>query len=266
MALKDLAKILAKANKEKTVEQEFLYQLEKTIQRDNTRNSKPTQAYKPSSLGGCLRQNYFMLNGEEVDKFVPSPELVGMGEIGTHRHEDIQKYISKMTGYGYPAAYIDVASYVKKLKNIKEIEGKPVPNLKLLEKRGMEQKIHDLDRNIRFMADGIIRFKNKLYVFEYKTEISFKSQSRTFIENKHAYQAGIACIIFEIPRALFIYENRDVCSKKAFLYELTEKEKKKILDKIKSCNEYLEKQEVPPKTKVKKNCKYCKYQKLCKKY
>ena len=262
MALKDLAKMVADAQKEKGVQEEFLTMLENTIQSENTRESHVgTKSYKPSSLGGCIRRNYFMVTGTTTDKSVPSPELVGMGEIGTARHEHIQEYISKMKEYGHPVEYLDVANYVKKLNKLNDDV-----NIKVVGKYGAEYKLHDLNRNIRFMVDGILRVKNKLYIFEYKTEISYKSQSRSDIASNHKVQAGIAGIVLKIPRALFVYENRDVCSKKSFLYEINKEEAKAILKNIDETEDYVRKGKIPPKTNHKKNCTYCPYISTCKQY
>lgn len=262
MSLRDLAKMVSDANQEKGPEQDFLRMLENTIKAENTRESYiGTKSYKPSSLGGCIRRNYFMLTGTETDKVVPSPELVGMGEIGSARHEHIQEYISKMKEYGHPVEYIDVANYVKKLNREHENV-----DIKVVGKYGAEYKLHDLNRNIRFMVDGIIRMKHKLYIFEYKTEISYKYQSRSDIETNHKIQAGIAAIVLKIPRALFVYENRDVCSKKPFYYEIDGREAEAILKNIDKTEEYISKGEVPPKTDNKKNCTYCPYVKTCSKY
>jgi CRISPR/Cas system-associated exonuclease Cas4 (RecB family) len=262
MALKDLAKMVADAQKEKSVEEDFLNMLENTIKSENTREPYvSTKSYKPSSLGGCIRRNYFMITGTKTDKQVPSPELVGMGEIGTARHEHIQEYISKMKDYKHPVEYIDVANYVKKINKLNDDV-----NLKVVGKYGAEYKLHDLNRNIRFMVDGILRINNKLYIFEYKTEISYKSQSRSDIATNHKVQAGIAGIVLKIPRAIFVYENRDVCSKKPFLYEIDDKEAQTILKNINETEEFVQKNKIPPKTKHKKNCKYCPYISTCNKY
>lgn len=68
MSLKNLAKLINASNKEKTVEQEFLFQLNETISRLHMETGrKPSQSYKPSSLGGCMRNMFYQVTGTEQD-------------------------------------------------------------------------------------------------------------------------------------------------------------------------------------------------------
>ena len=69
---------------------------------------------------------------------------------------------------------------------------------------------------------------------------------------------------FNIRDILFVYENRDNCVKKAFIYEVTEDRIESVKKLISDCNGYVDRGCTPPKTTVKYNCTYCDYKQYCK--
>lgn len=238
---------------------------------------KPSIYYKPSSLI-CLRQMYFTRQGIAPEEEKKSAAGIGICESGTDRHDRIQRVLAQMKDLGMEFEYIDVETYVKE-HNLTDIEIK--------EKKGMETKCFNKRYNISFLTDGIIRYipTNKYFIFEYKTEVSMKFRNRDSEEMTHRTQAACYSLSFGIDDTLFVYENRDVCEKKVFHYHSDYSEQKeKVIDKIKKCEEHLEKGVVPPKLTNKdidpnfiggkdrvtgpsaKICQYCKYKKECSKY
>jgi CRISPR/Cas system-associated exonuclease Cas4 (RecB family) len=257
MSLKNLAKLISETVKEKSVEEEFLFQLNETISRLDAENPrKPSQSYKPSSLGGCMRNMYYQVIGAEQD---PNQKReasnVGITESGSDRHERIQKAVSEMKRVGYDFEWIDVADYLEKW---------PQDGTVVVERQGMETKLKNTILNLSFLCDGIVRFNGEYYVLEIKTEASFKFNGRSEAVDKHKYQATAYSVALGIDKIIFIYENRDFCSKKSFLYEVTQNDKEeRVIHRIATCDSYVERGVVPPKTTVQSECKYCSYKERC---
>lgn len=238
---------------------------------------KPSIYYKPSSLI-CMRQMYFVRKGVEPEEEKKDPSFIGICESGTDRHDRIQRVLNEMKGLGMEFEYIDVETYVKE-HNLVDIEIK--------EKKGMETHCFNKRYNMSFFTDGIIKYipENKYFIFEYKTEVSQKFNSREKEELMHQTQAACYSLNFGIPDTLFVYEDRNFCNKKPFLYHVTEEDKRvKVVDKIKKCEEYVNSNTVPPKITNKdidpnfvggrdrvtgpsaKVCEYCRYKRECSKH
>ena len=66
----------------------FVNSLTQVIERTQP-EYKPSTYYKPSGVGGCLRQMYFERTGQAIRSNADS-NLVAMGEAGTFRHEVLQ--------------------------------------------------------------------------------------------------------------------------------------------------------------------------------
>lgn len=258
MALSDLAKLINAANKQRTPEQEFLYMLNEAIQRENP-HRKPSQMFKPSSLGNnCLRMHYFMQIGVEPDVTKKDPNLICMGDSGTDRHERLQRTISKMQELGYDLEWIDVKEYLRIHQQ---------PGTTVVKQDGMETLLENSIFKMRFKCDGIIKFMGVYYILEIKTETSMKWMGRTCPADDHITQACAYSTCIGIDRVMYLYECRDNCAKKPFIVVVTPEDKQeRVVHKIESVNAYIEKQEVPPKSTEKCDCKYCDYKAECKRW
>lgn len=238
---------------------------------------KPSIYYKPSSLV-CLRQMYFTRKGIDPEEEYKTASGIGILESGTDRHDRIQHVLDAMKNLGMEFEYIDVETYVKE-HNLADIE--------IIEKKGMETKCFNKRYNMSFLTDGIIKYipENKYFIFEFKTEISQKFQTREHEEVIHQSQAACYALNFGIPDTLFVYEDRNFCNHKAFHYHVTEDDKKfKVTNKIEKVEQYLKEDKVPPKITNKdidpnyvggqdrvtgpsaKICQYCKFKEHCNKY
>ena len=238
---------------------------------------KPSIYYKPSSLV-CLRQMYFTRKGIDPEGEYKTASGIGILESGTDRHDRIQHVLDAMKNLGMEFEYIDVETYVKE-HNLSDIE--------IIEKKGMETKCFNKRYNMSFLTDGIIKYipENKYFIFEFKTEISQKFQTREHEEVIHQSQAACYALNFGITDTLFVYEDRNFCNHKAFHYHVTEEDKKfKVTDKIEKVEQYLKEDKVPPKITNKdidpnyvggqdrvtgpsaKICQYCKFKEHCNKY
>ena len=65
-----------------------------------------------------------------------------------------------------------------------------------------------------------------------------------------------------IDYILFFYEDRNFCSKKPYLWKITEEMKEEVRGKISRVNNYIAHREAPPADKDK--CTYCRYKEACK--
>lgn len=250
--LNGLARLI-KASRSTSPESIFLNELTRTIEVLDE-NREPSKSYKPSSVGGCLRNMYYQMVGGTLDGTPTEYGLIGICESGSSRHETLQTYVSKMNSLGFDWEWVDVAKYIE--------EYKP-PGTKVIKQSGMETKCFNEIFNMSFLCDGVIKHKGQYYVLEIKTESSYKFSNHDAPFKEHIYQATCYSMCFGINSVIFLYENRDNCSKKAFLVEVTDAMKEEVADKIFTCDDYVATLTPPPKTTESKHCQYCNYKKLC---
>lgn len=241
---------------EVSIETSFQQDLTMCIEKIGSRDGKPSPYYKPSSLH-CIRNMYYQRTESNVDTPVVSADLVGISESGTDRHLRIQDYICHMKDYGIDCEYVDVGTY---------IEENNIPDIEVLEKHEYETKLYSPMYQMRFLVDGIIKYRGKYYILEIKTESNFKFVARGGVDPLHYLQAYTYSLCLKIPEVLFIYENRDCCAKKFYLFPITDENRQSIVNRIETCESYVQKNIVPDKpgnipTKI---CTYCGYKQRCK--
>lgn len=244
---------LVKTSKNASPETSFLNELIRTIEvTDEVR--QPSKSYKPSSLGGCIRNMYFQMTGAELDGTPTDYCLIGICESGTDRHDKIQNYVCRMKDNGFDCEWVDVDEYVNEFKP----EG-----TKVIAKHGMETKCYNDIFNLRFLCDGIIKYKGEYYILEIKTESTYKFSSHDEPYPEHKVQATTYSMAFGINKVIFLYENRDNTSKKTYLIDVTDDMKQGVADKIFTCDDYIAKKVAPPKSQNVKDCQYCNYKRIC---
>lgn len=253
--LKNLHRLIKQATNDVPSPASFVADLTACVEacvRKEQRN--PSTYYKPSSLN-CIRNMYFQRIGQNVDPSKTGAGLVRIGESGTDSHIRIQSWICKMKQFNIDCEYIDIEEFISQR------------NLPLIvrDKREYEVKLFNPDLNMSFLTDGILRYKKKYFIFEYKTESMYKWQSRTAVAQEHENQAISYSLNFNIDDVMFLYEARDTCSWKSYIYNVTDvMREERVIKPIKLCEEYVSKKEVPPKPIVsKKDCQYCPYIKSC---
>ena len=233
-----------------SIADDFLNDFENSVK---TVSDKPPKAnYKPSSIA-CIRAMYFIMKQMPIDKSTFSAEMIGIMESGTDRHKRIQDVLIKNDF----VEFINVGEYVKQ------------NNLDYLIVNSFneyETHLFDTRYKLSFMTDGVIKYKNKIYILEIKTEASNKYFMNSEIPLKHIQQVSCYSLSLGIDDVLFIYENRDILSKKAYTYKVSNSDKKAIIKKIENCNKYIEKNIIPPKPieATGSFCNYCNYKKYCK--
>lgn len=255
-SLKSLLSLVGEAENASPIAESFLNQLTQSIERTANKNAYlPSTHYKPSSMN-CMRNMYYQMVRTPLDENFKEMALVGIGESGTDRHERIQKAIMDMKANGFDCEYIDVAEYIQE---------QGITDIVVKGKRGVETQLFNVHWNISFLCDGIIKFKGKYYIFEFKTESTLKWAKRNSVDPAHYKQATAYALCLGIDEVMFVYENRDVCTKKAYVFKVTPEMKEDLICLIDSCDEYLDLGVVPPKPMniTTKTCQYCAYRSKC---
>jgi len=257
--LKNIARLIDVANDTKPIEEQFLSDLKRSIELTAKKESRqPSQTYKPSGMN-CIRSMYYQVMGAEcIDE--PNFTNVGICASGSDIHERIQQAVIDMKDNGMDCEYINVAEYVRS-RDLPDIDIVAEPDF---ENGSYETKLYNKKYNMSFLCDGIIRYKNKYYILELKTEASFKWQTRSAVDTKHYMQGTAYSFNLGLDDVIFIYINRDVLDMKAFMYNVTDSMRQALVSIINDCQGYVDRQIPPPKPDVPKNmCKYCGYKNVC---
>lgn len=260
-SLKNICRLIQETTTQIPTEQSFLSDLKRSIELTDKANSRvPSQTYKPSSMH-CIRNMYFQRTGAEQDPGETSYVLVNICNSGSDTHQRIQQSIIDMKSNGIECEYINVADYVRS-RNLDYLTIVQEPNF---QNKEYETKLLHKDLNMSFLCDGIIRYKDKYYITEFKTESVNKWVNRKGVDPKHYMQATAYSLAFNIPNVLFVYINRDMLDMKAFMFTPTEEMKAELVNKLTECESYVTKAEVPPKPEdvPKAICEYCSYKTLC---
>lgn len=210
----------------------------------------PSQYYKPSGVGGCLRKMYFERIGKPL-KDNSSYNLIAMGEAGTFRHEVLQEYMVKMSELDKDFEWLNVEEYLAE----NPVEGTIVDER--FKKNDYETKCKNELLQLSFLCDGLVKWQGKTYIMEIKTETMFKFNKHTEPYEEHKMQATCYGLCIGVDDVIFLYENRDNFEKKAYTFHITDEMKQQVLDKLITCEEYVEKG-VSPKIYCDSNyCPYC---------
>ena len=249
---------------EQPVNKAFLSDVMRAIEKnDSEGRRKPSQWYKPSSFV-CLRNMYFTRIGETPDPGRTEYTGVGMADTGTRRHVAIQEVLMKMEGMGFDWRYLDVEEYLKR----KQAEGKCL-DVEVKGKMGAETRLFHKVLKMSFMCDGIIQriSTGEYFLFEFKNQISFKYSGKQAVDDEHIHQVTAYCESLDLEKVFVLYENRDCCELEVpEVLEVTKKMKQElVVDKIMTCESYVERLIPPPKHTDKKPCRWCSYQTACEK-
>ena len=255
-SMKNVCRLIAQAEKKLPPEAGFLNDLERSIELDAEKDSRPpSQTYKPSGMR-CIRQSYYQIVGATQDTAHASYVGVGICNSGTDIHERIQKAVAGMKDNGFDCEYVDVAKFVEQRK---------LDYLEVKSQQGMETKLYHKDLNISFMCDGIIKYRNHYYILELKTETVNKWYSRRGVDASHYNQATAYSLAFGLDEVLFVYISRDTLDMKSFMFPVTDEMRHDLVGYIESCDRYVHELKVPPKPQdvARKTCEYCDYKTYC---
>ena len=254
-SLKSVMRLIDATAKNLPPEQQFLADLKRSIELDDMNGyRKPSQTYKPSGMN-CIRAMYYQVSGKEVKPSTNGYMMIGICNSGTDIHVRIQDAIARMKDNGIDCEYVDVEEFIK----TRELD-----YLEIRERHGNEVKLYHKKLNMSFMTDGILKLYGKYYIFEAKTEASFKWQNRSGVDEKHHNQAIAYSEAFKLDDVIFLYINRDVLDMKAYMYHVTDDMRQDLVSRIVECDGYVERMITPPKPDIpKRECNYCMYKELC---
>lgn len=254
-SLKSVMRLIDATAKNLPPEQQFLADLKRSIELDDMDGQrKPSQTYKPSGMN-CIRAMYYQVSGREVKPSTNGYMMIGICNSGTDIHVRIQDAIANMKKHGIDCEYVDVEDFIK----TRELD-----YLEIRERHGNELKLYHKNLNMSFMTDGILRLYGKYYIFEAKTEASFKWQNRTGVDEKHYNQGTAYSVAFGLDDVIFLYINRDVLDMKAYMFHVTDDMKQDLVGRITDCDGYVQRMITPPKPDIpKRECNYCMYKEIC---
>lgn len=238
------------------VGEQFVKQLDDFIVNSTDNIKHGSNYYKPSGMYSCKRDLYY-LRSDVVGREDINQQSISICLNGSWRHETLQNYLIEMSKKDGEIKWIDPEQYIKD-NNITAKYGTSIK-----QRVGNEVKLFNSKYQLSFMCDGIIKFRDKIYILEIKTCASFIFNKLTDVIDKHKQQATCYSMGLGINDVIFLYENREVLSHKGFLYHVTEADKLEIANKIADVEEYINKRELPPREKDK--CKYCCYKEQCRK-
>lgn len=214
---------------------------------------EPSKTIKPSSIA-CERQCVFQILGKPGDNTTPSDTSTHITTIGSYIHQVMQGYIHKTMNF------IDVGKYVKDNNIPLEI----VESMNA-EEQIFETKLFDGEHGISFLCDGIVEYRNKLYILEIKTVNPQEIYKLEAPHEKYLEQATIYSQLLRVPDVLFLYVDRAIGQKKCFLFTPTSEQIRNIWAKIDNINEHIRNNTIPPKPSQAGNkfCQYCRYKGVC---
>lgn len=236
-------------------EDNFIKNYEDAVRRKELeeRQTAPSEYIRPSSMYGCERMIFFQRihngspNGEQADV-----TLIEICQSGTDRHLDIQHIVERMDG----VECLDLEEVVKEANQ----RGIKTEFLGWNEDH-TEARCKNDELSIFFQPDGVIRFMGKDVILEIKTESTYQFSNRYEPKEDHKWQATSYGMGLGIDYVLFLYEDRNFCKKKAYLWKITDEMKEKIKTKISIVNAAV-KTGIPP-AKNEDKCTYCKYKNEC---
>lgn len=264
-SLKNVLKLIDEVKEELPPEKEFLNDLKRSIEISDEKNRRPaSQSYKPSSMN-CLRQMYYIVTGKPEEKELSNYCGIGICNSGTDIHQRIQQAVLDMQKNGINCIYVNVADYV-------EARGCALDYLEIVErpnfKKGkFETKLFHKKLNMSFLCDGIIRYKDRYYILEIKSEGSNKFFNRNDVNPDHYNQGTAYSVALDIDNVIFVYINRDIFDMKSFMFTPTDEMKQNFVGRITECDNYVKNLKVPPKPidVPRKTCEYCHYKTECRK-
>lgn len=240
---------MARLNLFKNYGSEFLTDLLYDIEMNSRANDKkPVTAYKPSMLK-CQRECFFAFKGFEKEAGSFDYQGIGIMESGTDRHKRLQDILLQSK----TIKYIDVADFIK---------NNQLGYLEIVGNFGNETLLYDKRYNMRFMTDGLVEYKNKVFILEIKTESMMKFDKHDEVWEEHLNQASCYSMAFGINDILFLYENRDTLAKKVIHLKVTHEMRQGVIDFINSCNIHVNENSLPPKAEG-GHCRWCEYRKAC---
>lgn len=223
---------------------------------------EPSKTFKPSSMK-CLRGMVYGVLGVKRDNNKTPQALCEICANGSERHQSIQSIVNQMHKYYPHIEFVDVGKYIK--ENNIPLKVKKESNFAegIFETHLISEKY-----NVSFLCDGMLKIKGKYYILEIKTSSSGKFMKQKDVQDDHKVQATAYSFLLGVDSVIFFYENRDILSKKGYLYKPSKLEKQELKLKLEEGLNLVENKIIPEKPKEctgrDKMSQYCPYKGRCK--
>lgn len=214
-----------------------------------------SRTFAPSAFR-CNRKNWFRLRGTTPDMLdVPDVTLNYKAEVGTARHEIIQSNLKNALGDDW----IDVEQYLNDNSDITYDYS--------VQQSGYESRVSISNPPIKFACDGIIRWKDKLYLLEIKTADYSSWDELTDPKEIHIDQVKCYCTLLKIHDVLFLYEDRQYGGMKCYEVHVSDIDFQEVTNKFAYIQKMAEYNLAPDKLPAGDYmCRNCEYQKKCKEW
>lgn len=273
----------------------IIARLDKFLVSNKEESDRAINVNSPSQVGRCKRANYWMRTGEETASTIDA-RTQRIFDNGTGMHERIQAYLKaegslvfdeiplidedlniqghtdgllRMTPYDYSILELKSinSNGFSKLKDAKE-EHKLQAMVYLYCMEVRRQELREMSQE-EFEASKPQR--EEFYASRYQHMKDGKKFTR---EEKIAFQVKINMdlddLLYTIPKEIdsivFLYENKDTQELKEFVVKYDEDMMCSILDYYEELNDYIAKEELPPREGTSKSCttcRFCNYQISC---
>lgn len=257
MAFKSLEEIhLARFNS--ATSYEFLDEYDKYVENKIIEKSAELkhQTIAPSGMY-CKLMQWFRLRGTEPDKIDrPDVGLNFTAEIGSACHEIIQSNISSMLGDNW----LSVPEYLSKIYKPEEYT---------TEQSGYETRVHLKYPPVMFAVDGLIRYKDKIRLFEIKSSDRSSFDVLKEPKVKHIDQIKTYCSLLHLDDAIVFYIDRMYGDTKCFEMNIPEYERDELFQTMCQVTDMASKNLAPeglPKGDARCSSNMCPYHKKCKQW
>jgi CRISPR/Cas system-associated exonuclease Cas4 (RecB family) len=259
-------KEIAKAEKEKEVKssktkaEQFVTMLDEyCVSSDDSHAS--SKAIKPSSYYKCKRSIWYeLLEFPAKGKKFARPQRIFA--IGTATHEWVQeKILMKMSRERFGIELLTAEEMPSfKQDGIEFIKDHQSPAMELKFKDYRHTKKYPISA----MIDGAFFWKDRDYLFEFKTIKSSGFDELFEPQTDHKLQGLLYSLCLGIRSIIFLYINKDTQGWKAFIVDYTEEQIEWVKEKVLEIESYIINLELPPK-EVDDQCKWCGFSSMCKK-
>ena len=213
------------------------------------------KTFAPSGFR-CKRKMWFRLRGTEPDQPKKVDRVLNFtAEIGTACHRILQNNLKQALKHDW----IDVSEYLKS-------SGIPYKYECTKSEDNLETLIEFLDPPIRFACDGIIRWKDKLYLLEIKTSEFSSFDDLTDPKDEHIMQVKCYATLLGLSDVLFVYQDRQYGGLKVYEFHVSDNDKISVVNDMNYVQQMVEANLAPePLPKGDKWCSsnYCPYYLKC---
>ena len=208
------------------------------VEREHNREPR-SKVLSASEIASCARSLVYSLN--ETQKKPEEPRMLRILDNGNYFHERIEHYVKELA----------------KQNKIKIVI--------------MEERKMDTELNFTGKCDSVVQFQNVLAVKDQDVLLEFKScntkkfQMLTQPLDEHIWQVHAYMLLFNVHKALIIYEDKNQHDVKEFLVERNEEMINKIKTKIQMVNRHFKEGTLPDKEYPREDwhCCWCKYFRIC---